>query len=118
MPARLQFASAGAVRKPRDCHVSGATGPAAFDEVIAARLGPVGLAFNDMLVAIANNPPARIVGNTDAVDLRERAEHVRRLLTDVQGYLAALVADARQSGASIVYGDVADAFDLAAEATP
>jgi hypothetical protein len=119
MTERLKFASVGAVRKPRDCHVSGATGPAAFDDVIAARLGPVGVAFSDMLVAIANNPPNRIIGNIDAIDLRERAEHVRCLLADMQGYLSVLIADARQSGVTIaVYGDIADAFEAAAESMP
>lgn len=109
MSDRLSFQSAGATRK-RD------------------RREPetIRIAFADLLVRLADNPPANIIGLVDAADLEERADHLQRLLSDVGTYITAVLTDAKytasvQSDVNVMglledmRGDIVGAFKNAAE---
>jgi hypothetical protein len=60
-------------------------------------------AFSDLLVKLANNPPPPIIGEADADDLEECAEHAQRLLTDIEAYFKRTLADMqrRTSGVNL-----------------
>lgn len=88
---------------------------------------PNRIAFADLLVCLANYPPPPIVGEADAADLEECAEHVQALLGAVETYLTAVLADAKQctSGVNLdvnvlgilsdMRGDLVGTFRIAAE---
>lgn len=88
---------------------------------------PNRLAFADLLVKLADKRPPPIIGDADAADLEECAEHVQRLLSDVESYLTAILADAKRrvSGVNLdvnvlgilsdTRGDIVGTFKIAAE---
>lgn len=76
---RIQFSSAGATRKN-------------FGERKAPTLR---IEFSDLLTRLADNVPANIIGEADAADLEERAEHLQQILQDVETYIAAVMKDAK-----------------------
>ena len=95
--------------------------------LIRAADQPNRLAFSDLLVRLANDPPPTIVGEADAVDLEECAEHMQKLLQNVERYITAVLADMqrRVSGVNIdvnvlgilsdTRGDIVDTLNIAAE---
>jgi hypothetical protein len=111
---RIQFASAGAVRR-----------------AIPARdrtpVVTIRIAFQDLLTRLADNHPVNIIGEADAADMEERAEHVQGLLTAVETYLAVVLADARHRTSGVTFdvnvlgilsdtrGDLVGTFRIAAE---
>lgn len=84
-------------------------------------------AFSALLVALADNPPANIIGEADAQDMDERAEHVQALLGAVETYLTATLADAKHHTSGLKFdvnvlgilsdtrGDLVGTFRIAAE---
>jgi hypothetical protein len=85
------------------------------------------IAFQDLLTRLADNHPVNIVGEADAADMEERAEHVQGLLTAVETYLTAVLADAKHNTSGLQFdvnvlgilsdtrGDIVDTFNIAAE---
>lgn len=90
-------------------------------------VSPVSTAFSDLLVALDDNHPVTIIGEADSADMDERAEHVQRLLGDVETYLEAVLADAKHRTSGIKFdvnvmgilsdirGDLVGTFRIAAE---
>jgi hypothetical protein len=90
-------------------------------------VSPVRTAFSDLLVALADNHPVNIIGEADACDLEERAEHVQRLLGAVETYLEAVLTDAKHRTSGFYFdvnvmgvlsdtrGDLVGTFRIAAE---
>lgn len=89
---------------------------------------PNRLAFSDLLVKLANNPPPPIIGDeADAEDLEECAEHMQKLLDSVERYIDAVLADMqrRTSGVNLdvnvlgilsdTRGDIVNTLNIAAE---
>ena len=86
------------------------------------------VAFAELGVALADNPPPPIMGEVDAADLDELAEHMQRVMGAVEKYAEAVLADAkyRTSGLdfdvnvtgrlSDMQGDLVGAFRNAADA--
>jgi hypothetical protein len=119
MTDRIQFA--GAVRRARDAawkrHLTTARTPAPT----------IRITFSDLLVALAETPPVNIIGEADATDMEERAEHVQALLTAVETYLTAVIADAKHRTSGLDFdvnvagilsdtrGDIVGTFKIAAE---
>jgi len=93
----------------------------------AASRANIRTAFSDLLVALADNHPVNIIGEADAADMEERAEHVQGLLTAVEVYLAVVLADAKHRTSGITLdvnvtgilsdtrGDIVGTFRIAAE---
>jgi len=52
------------------------------------------LAHLDMITSLLATRPARIVGNADATDLADRADHLREVFRAVACYVDAIVTDA------------------------
>jgi hypothetical protein len=74
---RIAFASAGAVRAKRPT------------------VSPIRSAFSELIIALGDNPPATIIGDADAADLDELAEHMQRVMEAVEKYANAVLADAK-----------------------
>jgi len=84
--------------------------------------------FCDLLTTLTDNMPPPIMGEMDADDIDELAEHMRRVMGAVEKYAEAVIADAkyRTSGLdfdvnvtgrlSDMQGDLVGAFKNAAEA--
>lgn len=84
-------------------------------------------AFAQLGVALADNHPVNIIGEADACDMEERAEHVQGLLTAVETYLTAILADAKHRTSGLAFdvnvlgilsdtrGDLVGTFRIAAE---
>jgi|GEM_PF-1590987 len=112
---RIRFASASAVRRAIP----------ARDRTPAPTIR---IAFSDLLVALADNHPVNIIGEADAADMEERADHMQAVLSAVEKYAEAVLADAkyRTSGLdfdvnvtgrlSDMQGDLVGAFRNAADA--
>jgi len=93
----------------------------------AASRANIRTAFSDLLVALADNHPVNIIGEADAADMEERADHLQNVLEAVETYFSAVLSDAkhRTSGLdfdvnvigilSDVRGDLVGAFKIAAE---
>ncbi len=99
-----------------------------IDARLRAKLAPtIRTAFSDLLVALADNHPVNIIGEADSADMEERAEHVQGLLTAVETYLTAVLADAKHRTSGIKFdvnvtgilsdtrGDLVGTFKIAAE---
>lgn len=84
-------------RRDTSCHIAGSSRPVSFEDALRSAAGPLRTAFSDLLVRIADNHPARIIGNADAADLEERAVHIETLLQDVTAYVAAVWSDTKDS---------------------
>jgi len=77
-PNRVQFASAGAVRRRPSPQV----------------LSPVQLAHRGLVAALAQETPHNIVGAySDRFDIMERRDHLKTVLAAVTAYAKAIVAD-------------------------
>ncbi len=88
---------------------------------------PNRVAFYDLLVRLANNPPPPIIFDADAADLEECAEHLQKLLEDVERYTDDILADMqrRTSGVNLdvnvlgilsdTRGDIVNTLNIAAE---
>jgi len=85
-------------------------------------------AFATLLIQLAEHPPVVVMGDMDAHDLKERADHMQAVLSAVEKYAEAVLADAkfRTSGLdfdvnvtgrlSDMQGDLVGAFRNAADA--
>jgi hypothetical protein len=88
---------------------------------------PNRIAFSDLLVRLANDPPPTIIGEADAEDLEQYAEHMQKLLENVEHYVADVLADMqhRVSGVNLYVnvlgilsdtrGDIVGTLKIAAE---
>ncbi len=111
IPSRIQFASAGAVRRNRPIRQLPTGIQICFANLI------------DNLRAI--DPPHLIVGIADETDLNERADHIEAVLKEVTAYVKAIVGDTRHNanvnindetgGLEDATGDVIGALRNAAE---
>lgn len=121
---RIHFASAGAVRD----RLTKSKGWANLQEAVRIAVKPtIRTAFADFLVALAENPPVNIIGEADAADMEERAGHAQAVLTAVEIYLTAVLADAKHRTSGLDFdvnvtgilsdtrGDLVGTFKIAAE---
>lgn len=88
---------------------------------------PNRIAFADLLVRLANEPPPPIIGEADAADLEEYAEHLQKLLESVERYITAVLSDTKRrvSGVNLdvnvlgilsdTRGDIVGTLKIAAE---
>ena len=58
---------------------------------------PVRAAHAEFVAALAGNPPRPIPVATDAVDLEERAEHLKQVLNALSVYVTAILDDTAQN---------------------
>jgi hypothetical protein len=56
-------------------------------------VSPIRSAFSDLIVALSDNHPVAIVGEVDADDLDECAEHMQRVMEAVEKYATDVLAD-------------------------
>jgi hypothetical protein len=80
---RVHFASAGASRRTSSPQATAATSQPTELESLHLRL----------LRDLGCTQPSRIIGNCDALNLVDRAEHVEEILRTVGEYVDAIVAD-------------------------
>ncbi len=69
--------------------ITGATAKPSTNPVRAARA--------EFVATLAGNPPRPIPVDTDAVDLEERADHLKQLLNALSAYLTAILDDTAQN---------------------
>ena len=126
---RIHFASAGAIRS--NARTNGDVEEAVRTQKLRTKRPVVSVvrnAFATLLSELAENPPEPVMGDMDAYDLNERAEHMQAVLSVVEKYAEAVLADAkyRTSGLdfdvnvtgrlSDMQGDLVGAFRNAADA--
>jgi hypothetical protein len=111
MTARIQFASAGAVRA----------------KLLRAADSTLRIAFAELGVVLGDNPPPPIMGEVDAADLDELAEHMERVMKAVEKYANDVLTFAKHRTSGLTFdvnvmgilsdtrGDLVDTFKIAAE---
>ena len=72
----------------------GARPVATFPSIQAAHI--------DLIGALAVLKPHTIIGNADAADLRERADHLREVFRAVTGYVNAVITDSADSATATI----------------
>ena len=129
---RIHFASAGAVRRKFEPTADGSLTARQIEAEREPDYHPrkpptIRTAFADLLVALADNHPVNIIGEADAADMEERAEHVQAVLGAVETYLTAVLADAKHRTSGVTFdvnvtgilsdtrGDLVGTFRIAAE---
>jgi hypothetical protein len=87
--ARIHFASAGAVRRPRSADPARPTG--------------IQLNYANLLDNLAEVGAPHLIGlRAGAADIEERAEHLRKVLDAVTSYVKAVVGDTRYHAARTI----------------
>ena len=80
---------------------------------------PVQAAYADFVAAVAGHPPRSIPVYADAVDLEDRADHLRNVLTALSVYLTVILDDTAKNVAEGLDLGQVDALvsDLASDVT-
>jgi hypothetical protein len=111
MTDRIHFASAGAIRP----------------KLLRAADSTLRIAFAELGVLLGDNPPPPIMGEVDAADLDELAEHMERVMKAVEKYADDVLTFAKHNTSGFKFdvnvtgilsdtrGDIVGTFKIAAE---